>query len=149
MWLWQGCNLRQFVALQFWAPAPSTFVHKFNVNWRCYFPNNTKIEPSVACARCDALPLREWQQITCRTVICSLETWLIPLFYAVQKTLVLWCQNGISSQVTSHRVIVFLPLQEQIWLGVWGITLTIVNSSTLFLLSLYAESVSIIKYIFI
>lgn len=51
--LWQGCNSRQFVVLQFCAPAPSAYMCKFNVCWRCYFPNNTKIGPSVACAHCD------------------------------------------------------------------------------------------------
>lgn len=43
----------------------------------------------------------------------------------------------------------FLPSQEQIWLGVWGIALTMVNSGTLFLLSPHTESISLTKYIFI
>lgn len=43
----------------------------------------------------------------------------------------------------------FLPSQEQIWLGVWGIVLTMVNSGTLFLLSPHRESISLTKYIFI
>lgn len=47
------------------------------------------------------------------------------------------------------ELLFFLPSQEQIWLGVWGIALTMVNSGTLFLLSPHRESISLTKYIFI
>lgn len=131
-----------------------------------WFANSAFLHPQPMYIEMVGLFL--WQHWDLTQVPVYLEMPLGRKCCAIKK-MTLWLRKKYISQVpTQHRktqfhgvravapgkliivgLLFFLPLQQQIWLGVWGIALTVVNSRTLFLLGLYTEPINLTKCIFI